>query len=70
MPESDDIVEETESAEEVQEINPGDYVIDRAGVGKVIGQASNGNWVVEWPDGPGHSMYEEHKAEQIVVIDL
>ena len=53
-----------------QEMNPGDYVITKNSVGKIIGQSSGGNYVVEWTGDAGEQNFVEYKEAELVVIDI
>lgn len=51
-----------------QEMNPGDYVIDKRSVGKVIGRASDGRYVVEWF--LDEIDFVAYKEDELVKIDV
>jgi len=65
---SDEKITEENATED--NIKVGSYVIDKQAVGVVVGQATDGQWIVEWPGVEGLVDFAPYSSEDLVSLDI
>jgi hypothetical protein len=61
---------EKNEVEESDDIRVGSYVIIKESVGVVVGQSTDGQWIVEWPEAGGKVDFSSYNSDDLVSLDI